>query len=155
MIGSRTEGSYKDLLTYRLLVLSNTLGKGAMRFYAKSLNVSLAEWRLIAALARSAPISVNALSSDMSTDKGWISRTAASLAGKGYLTTRSDDNDARKVILELTAKGKSLYTRSFPSVLKRQEKLLSGLSEDEREALDRVLAKLQHRADEMLKDESA
>ncbi len=146
--------SYKDLLTYRLLVLSNTLGKGAMRFYAKRLNVSLAEWRLIAALARSAPITVNALSSDMSTDKGWISRTAASLAGKGYLTTRGDENDARKVILELTAKGKSLYTETFPSVLKRQEKLLSALSENEREAFDRALAKLQQRADEMLKDES-
>ncbi len=153
LVGNRTEQSYKDLLTYQLLVLSNTLGKGAMRFYAKRLNVSLAEWRLIAALARNAPITVNALSSEMSTDKGWISRTAAALAEKGYLSTRGDENDARKVILELTTKGKALYRESFPSVMQRQEKLLSALSEAEREAFERALTKLQHRANEMLNEE--
>ena len=37
--------------TYRLLILSNTLGRGAVRLYATHYGISLAEWRLLAALA--------------------------------------------------------------------------------------------------------
>jgi DNA-binding MarR family transcriptional regulator len=143
---------YQDLLAYRLLVLSNTLGKGAMRFYAGRLNASLAEWRLLAALNRNAPISVNALSAEMRTDKGWISRTANALTERGYVSTRRDDSDARKLILELTPQGKALYKSTLPAVLQRQEHLVSGLSSRELEAFERTLAKLQQRADEMLGD---
>lgn len=145
--------SYKDLLTYRVLVLSNTLGKGAVRFYTQRLNVSLPEWRLVAALSMNAPITVNALSVELSTDKGWISRTVAALAQKGYVRTGPDESDARKVILELTPKGKALYKKAVPSVLKRQEQLLSVLSQDERNVFDHLLAKLQQRANEMLDEE--
>lgn len=142
--------SYKKLLTYRILVLSNTLGKGAVRFYTQRLNIPLAEWRLIAALSLHAPISMNALSVELNTDKGWISRTVAALAQKGYVQANADKADGRKVILKLTPKGKALYKNAAPSVLRRQELLLSVLSQDERDSINRLLTKLQQRADEML-----
>ena len=84
MSSTRKSPNYdpQSMLTYRVLVLSNTLGKGALRFYARRFQISLAEWRLIATLALLAPISVNAISAELSTDKGWISRTAAALARK-------------------------------------------------------------------------
>lgn len=148
------ERGYQDLLTYRLLVLSNTLGKGAMRFYAQRFNASLPEWRLIAALDRNAPITVNALSAEMRTDKAWISRTATALAERGLVSTRPDDKDARKVILELTPKGKALYKNTIPAVLQRQHELVSVLSPKELEIFERALSKLQQRADEMLDEEN-
>jgi DNA-binding MarR family transcriptional regulator len=142
--------SYKELLTYRLLVLSNTLGKGAVRFYTRRLGIPLAEWRLIAALALHEPISVNALSAELNTDKAWISRTVRALVKKGLVRTSLDEVDARKVILDLTKEGKALYAKAVPLVLKRQEALLSVLTKSESEQMDRLLSKLQRRADEML-----
>jgi len=142
--------SYKDMLTYRVLVLSNTLGKGAMRFYGEALSVTLAEWRLITALARNGPITVNALSVEMSTDKGAISRTAASLVKKGYVRTRAVQDDARKVLLDLSSAGRSVYGDTIPLAWQRHESLVSVLTLEERTVLDRALAKLQERATELL-----
>jgi DNA-binding MarR family transcriptional regulator len=143
--------SYKELLTYRILVLSNTLGKGAVRFYTRRLGIPLAEWRLIAALALHEPISVNALSAELKTDKAWISRVAGALVKKKLVRTSVDEIDARKVILSLTEDGKALYAKAVPLVLKRQEALLSVLTKSETEMMDRLLSKLQRRADEMLR----
>lgn len=140
----------QSLLTYRVLVLSNTLGKGAVRFYARRFQIPLAEWRLIATLALHAPISVNALSVELSTDKGWISRTAAALVKKGLVKTRTDDADARKLLLDLSPKGRALYARIAPAVRARQARLLSALSQRERTRFEATLAKLQRRASEML-----
>ncbi|AOB31358.1 hypothetical protein AKI39_12690 [Bordetella sp. H567] len=142
--------SYKELLTYRILVLSNTLGKGAVRFYTRRLGIPLAEWRLVAALALHEPISMNALSAELSTDKAWVSRIVAALVKKGFVKTSVDEIDGRKVILSLTEQGKALYAKAVPLVMKRQEALLSVLTKSEAEMMDRLLSKLQRRAEEML-----
>jgi DNA-binding MarR family transcriptional regulator len=61
-----------------------------------------------------------------------------------------DKADGRKVILKLTPKGKALYNKAVPLVLKRQELLLNMLSQDERDSISHLLRKLQLRANEML-----
>jgi DNA-binding MarR family transcriptional regulator len=137
-------------VTYRLLVLSNALGKGAVRFYARQFQIPLPQWRLIAVLALHAPISVNALSLELSTDKGWISRTASVLIRKGLVDSRADGTDARRLRLDLTTKGRSLYARVAPAVSRRQTRLLSVLSDRERAAFETALDKLQLRAGQML-----
>lgn len=142
---------YKTLLTYRLLVLSNTLGKGAVRFYTRRFRIPLAEWRLVAALALHPAITVNALSLELSVDKGWVSRTAAALMKKGLVRGQPDARDRRKLLLSLTREGKALYTKIVPEARRRQADLLSAVSAEERRVFESVLEKLQHRASEMLK----
>jgi DNA-binding MarR family transcriptional regulator len=146
---------HRRLVTYRLLVLSNTLGKGAVRFYARQFHIPLPQWRLIAVLALHAPISVNALSVELSTDKGWISRTASALIRKGLVESRIDAADSRKLLLDLTAKGRGLYARVAPAVSKRQRQLLSVLSEPQRKVFEAALDKLQQRATQMLVEPEA
>ena len=143
---------YRDLLTYRALVFSNTLGKGAMRFYGDTLRVSLAEWRLIAALARSGSISLPELATELSIDKAWISRTVSSLSAKGFVSTSSDASHATKLILCLSESGLKLYRETIPLVVQRQELLLKALTNEERIVFSRALAKLQQRAIEMLSE---
>jgi len=145
---------FRALLTYRLLVLSNTLGKGAVRLYAGRYGVPLAEWRLLAALALVAPTSVNALSKALSADKGWISRTAASLVERGFAVARENPSDGRRVDIELTAAGRAMYARILPAAVERQRRLVAILTSSERRALDRILDKLQQQANALL-DESA
>ncbi|HKQ29344.1 MAG TPA: MarR family winged helix-turn-helix transcriptional regulator [Burkholderiales bacterium] len=141
----------RSLLSHRLLVLSNTLGKGAVRLYAQRFGVPLAEWRLLAALVVNAPASVNALAAALSTDKGWISRTTASLVDKGLAATRPDPSDARSFQIVLTPAGRALHKRILPAALERQRKLLEAFSDKELATLDELLTRLQKQA-ELLAD---
>lgn len=141
---------FRTLLTYRLLVLSNTLGKGAVRLYARRYDIPLAEWRLLAALALEAPSSINALAVALGTDKGWVSRTAASLMGKGLVAAREDPSDGRRMDIDLTPSGRALYARIVPAAIERQRRLVAVLSPTERQTLDRILSKLQSQANVLL-----
>lgn len=141
----------RSLLTHRVLVLSNTFGRGAVRLYASRYGVLLAEWRLLGALAVEAPSSVTALAATLSMDKGALSRTAAALVKKGLVEMRPDSTDARRTEIGLTAAGRELYARVLPAAMDRQRRLLSVLTPVERAMLDKVLAKLQLQA-EMLAD---
>jgi DNA-binding MarR family transcriptional regulator len=148
---ARTSGrgryDVRTLLSHRVLVLSNTLGKGAVRLYAQRFGVPLAEWRLLAALAIEVPASVNSLAAALSTDKGWISRTAASLVEKGLAATREDPDDARSFQIVLTPAGRALHKRILPAAQERQHKLLEGFTGKELATLDDLLARLQRQAD--------
>lgn len=147
---TRSAYDFRALLTYRLLVLSNTLGKGAVRLYARRYNIPLAEWRLLAALALEAPSTVNALSAALSADKSWVSRTVASLVKKGLAAAKDDPSDARRMDIQLTAAGRALYARILPAAVARQRRLVSVLSATERQTLDRILDKLQKQANALL-----
>lgn len=146
----RSAYDFRALLTYRLLVLSNTLGKGALRLYAGRYGVPLAEWRVLAALALEAPISINALAAALRADKGWVSRVVGALAGKGLAAVGGDVADARRVRVQLTDAGKLLYARILPAAIARQRKLVSVLTPAELRTLDRLLEKLQRQADQLL-----
>lgn len=151
----RSPYDFRALLTYRLLVLSNTLGKGAVRLYTGRYGIQLAEWRLLAALALVAPININALSKALSADKSWVSRVAAALVEKGLATTKDDPSDARRMDIELTAAGRALYARILPAAVARQRRLVEALSPAERRVLDGILEKLQRQADFLLETASA
>ena len=140
---------FRTLLSHRLLVLSNTLGKGAVRLYAKRFGVPLAEWRLLTALATVTPASVNSLAAHLGTDKGWISRTAAALVQKGLARTIPDPGDARRFDIALTDAGRELYARLEPAAIERHRKLIAVLSETERRTLDELLERLQRQAERL------
>lgn len=146
----RAHYDFRTLLTYRLLVLSNKLGKGAMRLYAGRYDIPLAEWRLLAALALEAPSSVNGLAEALGADKGWVSRTAASLMSKGLVDSRDDPSDGRRMEIDLSQAGRALHARIVPAAIARQRRLVSVLSPAERRSLDRILEKLQRQADVLL-----
>lgn len=144
----------RKLLTHRILVLSNTLGRGAVQLYARRFGIPLAEWRLLATLATTGPASVAGLAKALGTDKGWISRTAAALVEKKLAVTTADREDGRRFHLSLSAAGRSLYEKIAPAAIQRQRRLLAVLSDQEQRVLDDLLARLQREA-ERIADEEA
>lgn len=145
-----TDFDFRALLTHRILVLSNTLGKGAARTYAERYGISLAEWRLLAALMFSGPGSVNGLARELAVDKGWVSRSARGLAKKRLIATVVDPGDARRVLLQPTSSGRALYKKILPAAIDRQNRLVSALDESERRTLDELLARLQRQAEVLI-----
>lgn len=141
---------YRNRLTYRLLVLSNTLGKGAVRLYAGKYGIPLAQWRLLAVIALEGTASIGDLSEKLATDKGWISRAAASLTDRGLVKGVPDARDSRRLVLGLTDNGRKLHSKIVPAWRERQRRLAAVLTKHEEAVLDRVLGKLQREAEQIL-----
>jgi DNA-binding MarR family transcriptional regulator len=142
----------RGLLSHRVLVLSNTLARAASRYYPRRFGVRLAEWRVIDALHAGRGISANQISQWLQTDKAWVGRSVERLIAAGYVRRRPDPQHGRRLLLTLTAKGERAYAAIAAAAQRRHDNVLKPLSAEERQILERILTKLQARAEEMLGD---
>jgi DNA-binding MarR family transcriptional regulator len=142
----------RGLLSHRVLVLSNTLARAAARYYPRRFGVRLAEWRVIDALHAGRGISANQISQWLQTDKAWVGRSVERLIASGYVRRRPDPQHGRRLLLTLTAKGERAYAAIAAAAQRRHDNILKALTAEEREILERILNKLQVRAEEMLGD---
>lgn len=140
----------RGLLSHRVLVLSNTLARAASRYYLRRFGVRLAEWRVIDALHAGRGISANQISQWLQTDKAWVGRSVERLIAAGYVRRRPDPRHGRRLLLTLTAKGERAYAAIAAAAQRRHDNVLKPLTAEERQFLERILAKLQARAEEML-----
>ena len=140
----------RGLLSHRVLVLSNTLARAAARFYPRRFGVRLAEWRVIDALHAGRGISANQISQWLLTDKAWVKRSVDRLIAAGYVRRRPDPQHGRRLLLTLTAKGERAYAAIAVAARRRHDHALEALTAQERDVLERILNKLQVRAEEML-----
>lgn len=145
----------RELLSYRLHVVANLLSRGAEMRYRREHGVSLWEWRTVALLGVSAPLSLNDLAQAAGVDKAQMSRVVSGLTARGLVSRDADSRDARAVQLALTARGRKLYKGLIRSAIARDTAFLESLSSQERKVLDGVLVKLAHRAREFIQQEKA
>jgi DNA-binding MarR family transcriptional regulator len=70
----------------------------------------------------------------------------------GLVSQKRDARDARRSIVELTEAGRALVAELLPDSRAREAALLGALTPDERATFDRLLSKLQNRANELRGD---
>lgn len=129
-------------LPYRLSVLSNTISQAIAREYEQRFGLSITEWRVLAVLGRYAGLSAGEVAERTAMDKVAVSRAVARLIDAGRVARDTHDDDRRRSVLELTARGQQLYRQIAPLALARERALLEALDDDERRWLDRILDKL-------------
>jgi DNA-binding MarR family transcriptional regulator len=144
----------RGLLSHRVLVLSNTLARAASRYYPQRFKVRLAEWRVIDALHAGRGITAIQISQWLQTDKAWVKRSVDRLIAAGYVRRRPDPKHGRRLLLTLTAKGERAYAAIAAAAQRRHDNVLRALTAEERQTLERILGKLQMRAEEMLSEPS-
>ena len=144
--------SVADLLTYRFLRLSNTLGLYASRRYREEFGISLPEWRVMSIVALREPTTARDVSRVLATDKGWVGLSLERLRRRGYLTRSSDKQDARRTLVNLTEKGRRLHNAILSVARWRQQRLLATLSPGAAATLTASLDRLQLEADHMLEE---
>lgn len=138
----------EDFLTFRITRLSNALRTNLTKRYLEEFNLSLPEWRLLALIARFAPLRFSEVTSRSSMDKGQVSRTLRVMEKRGLTKlkvirgNRAVEALAAPVMVSITAKGKALYRAVLPVARRRQAELLLTLNEKERVALFTTLEKL-------------
>lgn len=138
----------EDFVTFRITRLSNALRTNLTKPYLEEFNLSLPEWRLLALIARFAPLRFSEVTSRSSMDKGQVSRTLRVMEKRGFVKLktirgpRAAEALAAPVLVSITAKGRSLYRAVLPVARRRQAELLLTLNEKERVSLFTTLEKL-------------
>jgi len=144
--------SVVNLLTSRVLMLSNTLGLYASRRYRDEFGMTLPEWRVMSVIAYSEPTTAREISRALATDKGWVGLSAESLRRRGYVAGFPDKRDGRRTLLTLTEEGRKKHEAVLSVSLWRQQRLMASLPEGAADILIECLDRLQAEADKMLEE---
>ena len=132
-------------LPMRLSVLGNRLTRAVVRVYADRFRLSAPEWRTMMVLGRYGASRPQDVSRHTAIDKVRVSRAVARLRAAGRITSRTDDEDRRRVILDLTPAGRVIYDQVVPLVLAVEAQLVAELTTEERATLQTLLRKLEAR----------
>lgn len=148
----REPKSAADLLTYRLLRLSNTFGLYSNRRYRKQFDVTLPEWRVMSIVAVHDTTTAGDISRVLATDKAWVGLTVTALAKRGYVKRTADKQDSRRMLLRLTDQGREVHDAIMANAKRRQRRLLGALPDGTADTLIACLDRLQAEADRMLEE---
>ena len=129
-------------LPYRLSVLSNRISQDIARLYAERFGLGVTQWRILAVVGRYPGLSATELAERTAMDKVAVSRAVNALIGARLLSRQADGADRRRSRLRLSLRGRRSYDQIVPLALEYERRLLSGLSADERQALQRLLGRL-------------
>lgn len=136
-----------QFLTYRILRLHHALNAQAVAILARISGINLGQWRVLAIVGSDGARTARDIVRRTGLDPAFISRTVRALEEKGLLRTARSDADRRVMNLELTAEGFELHDRTLPFMRARQEALLGALAPEERDAVFRILDKLERAAE--------
>ncbi|QQP98669.1 MarR family winged helix-turn-helix transcriptional regulator [Lysobacter enzymogenes] len=140
--GRHAELDLDHFLPYRLSVLSNRVSGAIARVYSERYALSVTEWRVMAVLGRFPGLSANEVAQRTAMDKVAVSRAVARLTEAGRLERDTHDDDRRRSVLRLSPDGYKIYDEVAPMALAFEQRLLTGIETAEREALFRLLDRL-------------
>lgn len=139
----RADGSptpIQELLSYRLSRVANAMSRSAALRWRREFDVSVGEWRAIALLGATSPLTLNRLARQAALDKAQMSRVVSKLAEQRLVVRRF--GAGRTTELSLTRKGRLLYNRLIAAANERNDAFLLCLTERERKVLGSALDKL-------------
>ncbi|MBS0386232.1 MAG: MarR family transcriptional regulator [Proteobacteria bacterium] len=136
-------------LPYRLSILSNRISRAIAARYAKTFDLTIPEWRIIAVLGRRPGLTARQVAKATEMDKVAVSRAVAKLVAAKRVSADVHDADARAQSLTLTAQGEALHARIAPIALESERRLLAALSAGERAKFDALIDRLLDAAREL------
>ena len=139
----------EEYLPYRISVLSNLVSRTLARLYEQRFGLTVAEWRIMAVLARFGPLSANAVCDRTAMDKVQVSRAVARAVDNGLVDRGIDALDRRRSVLTLTSKGRGIHDQIVPLAVNLQSNLLASLTAEENSRLNDMLMRLYSRAREL------
>ncbi len=136
-----------DFMPYRIVSFGHAVSGGLAKAY-RGENLTVPEWRVLAVVAQAESVAARDVVRQTPLDKMAVSRAVASLEQKGLMKRSPDERDRRVAPMSLSENGRALFDKIAAMALAYEEGLLSALSREERTAFEKILAKLEARADE-------
>jgi DNA-binding MarR family transcriptional regulator len=132
-------------MPFRLSRLAAEVSAALANEYSERYGIDVPEWRVIATLGfRATPCSAQFISQCTRTHKSTISRAVTSLLKHGVIERVENEDDRREFALRLTQKGRKLYEELIPLLLRKESKMLSCLSTQERKDFALLLGKIEN-----------
>ena len=134
------------LFPYRIAVLAEAVSRCLAQVYRDRFGLTRDEWRVLAALADCGTVKTARVIEHTTLDKMPVSRAVTRMERDGLIERLPDPEDGRGWLLRLKPAGRGLYQKIVPVVEAREAFLLEVLTREEREVLERALAKVLERA---------
>ncbi|MBV9533287.1 MAG: MarR family transcriptional regulator [Bradyrhizobium sp.] len=129
---------------FRLNRLAAEVSLALSSEYQTRYGLDAPEWRVLATLGfRNDACSAQYISHCTRTHKSTISRAVTTLLGRGLIERVANEDDRREFRLRVTRKGRALYEKLIPRLLRREQEIMSCLSAQERKELARLLGKIE------------
>lgn len=133
----------RELVLFRLNRLAVNSGQPLIRYCEGRYGISRREWRLILILGLHGACNSSELAERARLAPAPTSKAVSQLLAKTIVTRSPVPNDRRQVIIALTARGREIFEALYPIVQELNERLLSALAPEERQALDALIGKLE------------
>lgn len=123
-----------------LLWLSNKVSSSASALYHERFGISVTEWRVLAYFKIHPWSTASKACELMGLDKAAVSRAIASLLERGVLDSRPQG--LRKIEYRVTPEGGKLHNAVYRLAMAREQALLKGIDEHERDLLIALLKRM-------------
>jgi MarR family transcriptional regulator, lower aerobic nicotinate degradation pathway regulator len=127
------------LLLYRLLKLTNLIGRPFFASDAQRYQISMNELRVLMTLAPLREAASHELVDAAGMHPMNVSRAVAALRRHGRVQQRTDPDNRRRKLLQLTPEGMALYRNLVPHVQRIAARMFDTMSPEEIAALSRLL----------------
>jgi DNA-binding MarR family transcriptional regulator len=133
---------------FRLNRLAAEVSAALSSEYRERYGLDIPEWRVLATLGfRDDACSAQYISHCTRTHKSTISRAVTALMSRQLVARVENEDDRREFRLRLTRRGKALYQQLIPRLKRREQKILSCLSPQERKDFALLLGKIEKSLD--------
>ncbi len=108
--------------------------------YRPQFGVGVTDWRILAQLAAEPWLAPVRIAESTGLDKAAVSRSLRDLRDAGFV--EADDGGRRRSVFALTPSGVALHDRLAEAARLREQRLLDGFSDEEREKLADMLERM-------------
>ncbi|SFO92480.1 MarR family winged helix-turn-helix transcriptional regulator [Tranquillimonas alkanivorans] len=116
-------------LPYQLAVAAARISREFSALYRERFGISIPEWRVVAHLSQSGPVSVREIHERVDMDKSKVSRAAARLEAAGYVAKTPNPADRRLIALELTPAGHAMIEDIAPVARQFEAEVMARLGD--------------------------
>lgn len=114
--------------------------------HVRAAGLSSIEWRVLATLHDSAPLTVSQLAHEVLSKQPTVTKLVQRMAEQGWLQLLGDANDQRRTLVTVSTAGKRLVRPLLEKARAHELEMLSALGTSEQAALKKLLAKLARRS---------
>ena len=139
-----------DRLNVRVQRLASKLSLLSTRQILSDQGISFSEWRLLVRLVDVGPCNLTAMSRFLVLDPAPTGRLVKRLEARGLLERRANPSDKRAAILSVTSAGMAVFREVWPRTCRMADALDALYTEDERDALLRLLDRAHRKAVDLL-----
>ena len=133
-----------EFVPFRLNRLAAEVSTALSGEYQQRYGLDIPEWRVLATLGfRNQACSAQYIAHCTRTHKSTISRAVIALMARQLVERVENKDDRREFALRMTRKGRALYERLIPRLLRKEREIMSCLTASERKDFAYMLGKIE------------